>query len=189
MAIKEQKEVLLGLYGGGKGKGNADFANMTEEQKMQVRKDLGLYYTEITTEDNTTDILFFNPNNVIEVDFDDNETVMFSKIADDLPQVVNPNTEDYFDVEDYKWGFLVEEDNVTDWYDNSGYGMGLNSTQDDQGNIYYYYDNLYFIPTVAYFGADNIKLEKGLYITYFGLNSRLCFAVRLIDIRTGGGPA
>ena len=68
MAIKEQKEVLLGLYGGG-GSGNADFANMTEEEKMQVRKDLGLYYTDITTEDNTTDTLFINPNNVIEVVF------------------------------------------------------------------------------------------------------------------------
>lgn len=65
MAIKEQKKVLLGLYGEG-GSGNADFANMTEEEKMQVRKDLGLYYTEIT---NTTDILFFNPNSMIEVNF------------------------------------------------------------------------------------------------------------------------
>lgn len=68
MAIKEQKEILLGLYGEGDS-GNADFANMTEEEKMQVRKDLGLYYTEITTEDNTTDILFFNPNSMIEVNF------------------------------------------------------------------------------------------------------------------------
>lgn len=68
MAIKEQKEILLGLYGEG-GSGNADFANMTEEEKMKVRKDLGLYYTDITTEDNTTDTLFFNPNNIIEVNF------------------------------------------------------------------------------------------------------------------------
>lgn len=68
MAIKEQKEILLGLYGEG-GSGNADFANMTEKEKMQVRKDLGLYYTDITTEDNTTDILFFNPNSMIEVNF------------------------------------------------------------------------------------------------------------------------
>lgn len=72
MAIKEQKKVLLGLYGEG-GSGNADFANMTEEEKMQVRKDLGLYYTEITTEDNTTDILFFDPNNIIEVNFYQND--------------------------------------------------------------------------------------------------------------------
>ena len=74
MAIKEQKEILLGLYGKG-GSGNTDFANMTEEEKMKVRKDLGLYYTDITTEDNTTDILFLNPNSQIEVNFyqDDND--------------------------------------------------------------------------------------------------------------------
>lgn len=189
MAIKEQKEVLLGLYGGGKGKGNADFANMTEEQKMQVRKDLGLYYTEITTEDNTTDILFFNPNNVIEVDFNDNDTVMFSKIADDLPQVVNPNTEDYFDVEDYKWGFLVEEDNVTDWDDNSGSGYSLVEDHDVDDNVIYKSEFLTFIPTVAYIGQDNIKLEKGLYIFNYSGESYFCYAVRLIDINSGGGPA
>lgn len=69
MGLKHKKKRLLDIYGIGGGSGNADFANMTEEQKMKVRKDLGLYYTDITTEDNTTDILFLNPNSQIEVNF------------------------------------------------------------------------------------------------------------------------
>lgn len=116
-------------------------------------------------------------------------TVMFSKIADDLPQVVNPETGEYFSVEDYKWAFLIEGDDETYWDDNGGYGYGFTLSQDAQGNNYYEIGNLYFIPTVAYFGIDNIKLEKGLYIFNSELNSTVCDAVRLIDINTGGGPA
>ena len=79
--------------------------------------------------------------------------------------------------------------NETYWDDNGGYGHGLNSTQDDQGNVYYSYNNFGFIPTVAYLGTDNIKLEKGLYIVNSELDSKQCYAVRLIDINTGGDPA
>lgn len=68
MGLKHKKKRLLDIYGKG-GSGNADFANMTEEEKMQVRKELGLYYTDITTEDNITDILFLNLNSQIEVSF------------------------------------------------------------------------------------------------------------------------
>lgn len=118
-----------------------------------------------------------------------NYTMVFSKIADDLPQVVNPDTGEYFNVENYKWAFLIEENNETYWDDNGGYGNGLNSYQDGQDNVYYSYNSLCFIPTVAYFGADNIKLEKGLYISNSELDSKQCCAVRLIDINTGGGLA
>lgn len=115
--------------------------------------------------------------------------MMFSKIADDLPQVVNPETGEYFGVGNYKWAFLIEEDNQTSWGDNGGYGYSFGLRQDAQDNDYYSsYDNLYFIPTVAYFGIDNIKLEKGLYIANSELNSKQCYAVRLIDINTSGGP-
>lgn len=120
-----------------------------------------------------------------------NYTVMFSKIADDLPQVVNPDTGEYFGVEDYKWAFLIEEDNETYWDDNGGYGYSFGSNLDGQGNVYYVsnlLDKLYFIPTIAYLGIDNIKLEKGLYISNSELDSKQCYAVRLIDINTGGGP-
>lgn len=115
-------------------------------------------------------------------------TVRFSKIADDLPQVVNPETGEYFVVEDYKWAFLINEDDETFWDDNGGYDYFLSENDDVQGNKYYNTDHLYFIPIVAYFGIDNIKLEKGLYISNSELNSTVCDAVRLIDINTGGGP-
>lgn len=115
-----------------------------------------------------------------------NYTKVFSKIADDLPQVVDPETGEYLNVGNYKWAFLIKEDNEPYWDDNSGYGNGLNSDQDGQGNVYYSYNNLYFIPTVAYFGIDNIKLEKGLYISNSELDSKICNAVRLISINTGG---
>ena len=115
-----------------------------------------------------------------------NYTVMFSKIADDLPQVVNPNTGEYFDIRDYKWGYLITEDGNTYWDDNGGYGYDFNNHQDSQGNVYFERENLCFIPTVAYFGTDNIKLEKGLYLCNNELNSSTCNAVRLVDINTGG---
>ena len=115
-----------------------------------------------------------------------NYTVIFSKIADDLPQVVNPYTGEYFNVEEYKWAFLIDENNETYWDDNGGSGSSLSDQEDNQGNIYYKVDNLYFVPTMAYFGDNNVKLEKGLYIFNSGLNSKQCYAVRLIDINTGG---
>lgn len=118
----------------------------------------------------------------------DSYTVRFSKIADDLPQVVNPETGEYFSVGDYKWAFLINENNETSWDDNGGYGYGFTLNQDVQGNKYYKTDNLYFIPTVAYFGIDNIKLEKGLYLVQDERDPYYCYAVRLIDIHTGGGP-
>ena len=34
-----------------------------------------------------------------------NYTMIFSKIANDLPQVVNPETGEYFEVENYRWSF------------------------------------------------------------------------------------
>lgn len=118
-----------------------------------------------------------------------NYTMIFSKIADDLPQVVNPDTGDYFDVENYKWAFLIEENNESYWDDNGGDGYRLVKGGDAAGNVIYVINFLNFIPTVAYAGQDNIKLEKGLYISNSELNSKQCYAVRLIDINTGGGPA
>lgn len=117
--------------------------------------------------------------------------VMFSKIADDLPQVINPETGEYFGVENYKWAFLIKDEVESYWDDSGGYGYILEYRVDEDDNDYYERDfgsntqiSVIFIPEKAYFGQDKIKLEKGLYIGNRSDSNENCYAVRLIDINT-----
>lgn len=164
MGLKHKKKRLLDIYDIGKGSGNADFANMTEEEKMQVRKDLGLYYSD--TEENVTDTLWHNPN---EIEAEYSIFSGFSRVADEIPG---------FDEETYEtfyWGLAFYDGEGGYYWSNATYQFQLEDeapfTVYSLGDGYGFYG--FYVPNRVTFGEET--LEKGLY-----LDSDV-IAIRLLD--------
>lgn len=167
MAIKEQKEILLGLYGGG-GSGNADFANMTEEEKMQVRKDLGLYYSEKSPR--MFDTLWWNPNEVYEYPFL-SQYGNYSRILDEIEnfedKIYNCDTWILAYTND-EGGWNWSNDEV--WFQYDGESDSYLIVNNDTVCAFYINHDT----TVSEY-----TIKKGLYLySYF-------YAMRLIDLIDG----
>lgn len=64
MGLKHKKKRLLDIYGIGKG-GSVNLKNLTPEEQMEIRKELGLYYSDI--EEKKGNRLYIDMNNLVEI--------------------------------------------------------------------------------------------------------------------------
>lgn len=64
MGLKHKKKRLLDIYGIGKG-GSVNVKNLTPEEQMEIRKELGLYYSDI--EEKKGNRLYIDMNNLVGI--------------------------------------------------------------------------------------------------------------------------
>lgn len=172
MGLKHKKKRLLDIYDIGKGSGNADFANMTKEEKMQVRKDLGLYYSDGELRDKKTNLIHQDPNNggivLPDVLEGNHSSFRFSKAYGTFFPTLDED-QDFIDNYDFDYlDYDGEGGHIWSCYYSGDHQYFKYKIIEDTD--YYYYkmtgsdQPIYYFPEGINDNNLNIHIEKGLYM-------------------------